>query len=438
MRKVSISVGWSNRWHAGIVAALLVWCLVLCWTGVAATDRRDANARVLMHYMPWFKAEAAGDGRSVWDHWQWFGKGRKHDPDDVLPNGRRDIASVYYPLIGPYDSRNPAVIEYHLLTAKAAGIEGLVADWYGPEDYTDVVFAEVVKAAERYGLSVALCLEEKTFFPGYATVQSRAEVMDVMARQVRYVLDHYAVSPAYLRRDGRPVFFIFNGHEKGSLGNHWLSPEEVEQVQQGLGDDAPMLVRGQADPAFAGVVKAGYGWCGNAAYRESFYRGGRALKDEGRLTCLVGPVCPGFDDSGVNGWGRGARIDDRRGTREYEEYWEDVLRHQPDAVQIVTWNDFQEGTSIEPAEEYGFTFVDLTEQFVEQYTGRRARMDDNRWPHRLYRLRQRLSQVEDAEERTAWSGALDEFSRDMAQGRRWLMGWRLSRLEKGLGVTEPG
>jgi hypothetical protein len=59
--------------------------------------------QVYVHYMPWFKSkEYAG----AWGlHWTM----RNQNPDRVLPNGNREIASHYYPLIGPYDSADPDV-----------------------------------------------------------------------------------------------------------------------------------------------------------------------------------------------------------------------------------------------------------------------------------------------------------------------------------------
>jgi len=53
------------------------------------------------------------------------------DPDTVNVSGERQIASWYYPLIGPYDSSDPAVLEYHVLLMKLAGVDGVIVDWYG-------------------------------------------------------------------------------------------------------------------------------------------------------------------------------------------------------------------------------------------------------------------------------------------------------------------
>ena len=52
-------------------------------------------------------------------------------------NGRPDIASYTMPLTGPYDSSDDAVLEYQILLMKLSGIDGVIVDWYGMEDFWD-------------------------------------------------------------------------------------------------------------------------------------------------------------------------------------------------------------------------------------------------------------------------------------------------------------
>ena len=50
-------------------------------------------------------------------------------------DGRATLASHYHPIIGPYDSGDPDVLEYHALLMKLAGIDGVVIDWYGTVEF---------------------------------------------------------------------------------------------------------------------------------------------------------------------------------------------------------------------------------------------------------------------------------------------------------------
>jgi len=44
---------------------------------------------------------------------------------------------VVLPSDRTYDSADPAVLEYHVLLMKLAGIDGVIVDWFGSADYYD-------------------------------------------------------------------------------------------------------------------------------------------------------------------------------------------------------------------------------------------------------------------------------------------------------------
>src|SRR5262249_19702794 len=90
-----------------------------------------AMTRFLMaHYMPWFQARPF----SKQCGWHWT---MNHYHPDHVTSGRREAASHDYPLIGLYDSDDPDALECHVLLMKLAGIDGVIIDWYGNEDYLD-------------------------------------------------------------------------------------------------------------------------------------------------------------------------------------------------------------------------------------------------------------------------------------------------------------
>src|SRR5205085_10864071 len=80
---------------------------------------------LMVHYMPVYQA------KPYQGSWGWHWTMNHYNPDTFDGQGRRNIASHYYPLIGPYDSRDPDVVEYHVLLMKVAGIDGAIADWDG-------------------------------------------------------------------------------------------------------------------------------------------------------------------------------------------------------------------------------------------------------------------------------------------------------------------
>jgi len=80
-------------------------------------------------------------------------------------------------------------------------------------------------------------------------------------------------------------------------------------------------------------------------------------------------VFPGFDDSGVWGWGGGPRVLDRQDGDTYEQTWRAALELEPLITIMMTFNDWNEGTQIEPSLEDDFKYATMTLEFAEQWKG---------------------------------------------------------------------
>ena len=78
--------------------------------------------KVYAHYMPWFQTPFTLGGTN----WGWHWTMNNRNPNVIAANGQRQIASNYYPLIGPYDSSDANVIEYHMLMMKLAGSKAML------------------------------------------------------------------------------------------------------------------------------------------------------------------------------------------------------------------------------------------------------------------------------------------------------------------------
>ena len=71
----------------------------------------------MVYYLPWYSA------RPFSSEWGWHWTMNHFQPDKLTAAGDKEIVSWYYPHIGPYDSADPAVLEYHVLLMKFAGIK---------------------------------------------------------------------------------------------------------------------------------------------------------------------------------------------------------------------------------------------------------------------------------------------------------------------------
>jgi hypothetical protein len=369
-------------------------------TAPSTAPAADDRPLLLVHYMPWFES------KPVSGVWGWHWTMNKFDPEKVGPDGRRQIASHYYPLTGPYDSADPHVLEYHALLMRIAGIDGVIADWYGIDgifDYpvihrrTQLLFDE----ARRRGLRFAVCYEDRVLKVAQERRQATTrQAMDRGQAHVRYVAEQWFRDPLYARWDGRPLLLVF-GQEYLSRAEHWA------HVFEPLGgrDAWPALF---AQRPIAGITAGTFAWPpmwkseGGVLKRDAL----DAYLDDvyARGPATIGAAFPGFHDIYAEAGAQPThgRLDDADG---------DTLRHtlsravaaKVPLIQLVTWNDFGEGTMLEPTREHGYRSLEIIQQ-ARRTTDPTFRFtpDDLRLPLRIYEMRKRAStKLDDAAEALA-------------------------------------
>jgi hypothetical protein len=338
---------------------------------------------VLAHYVDWFSTDrtaTAGGGQS-WDHWS-RGGAHGHDASKRGADGLRDVASILYPLIGPYDSNSRAVVRYHLATMRAAGISGLIIDWYGKGSDSDQCMPTILDEAQKLDMKVAICFEEKIPCV-WSNPKSRGEILGNAVRDLTYAINTWTKHPAYLKRDGRPFFMQFNSWGTNKLGPAHLTPDEDRELFNKLPEKIAFC-RQNADTNFFPPVQAAYTWWSEGDRPRQFAQTAAQLRDQGKLEFFMSMLCVGFNDTGVWGWGDGPRVSKSYGLPVLQKTESMALDEGPELIQCVTWNDFNEGTCFEPTLQHGFAWVDEVEKFVNKIHGRPVDLEDNRKPFEEY------------------------------------------------------
>lgn len=348
--------------------------------GDAAWNLPGPTPHPIAHCVPWFSVrESATDSTLTWRHWKGDYGPAKHDPNNRLPNGLRDIASIYYPLIGPYSLWNPAVIRYQLETAKAAGIQGFFLDWDGQGDFTDLRVPQYLDEAQRLDMKIAICYEEKITFD-WRQPDTRAEDLADVESDLKYIQQRYMGHPAYMRRNGVPFLYQFNGWGQGKTGPKYLTPQEYVQVLATLPEPV-VFGRQGLDPAYSTSAQCGYLWFSfDPKEIMRFGSDARAMIDKGQMEFFMNFIAPGFNDTGVWGWGGGPRIFERDGLSFLHSTFQHSFDGGPEILQLVTWNDFNEGTCLEPTLQNGFTYMDAFATWWAARHGRKADLDAIRKP----------------------------------------------------------
>ncbi|WP_025226520.1 glycoside hydrolase family 71/99-like protein [Fimbriimonas ginsengisoli] len=373
---------------------------------VLALLTTPAKPLLLAHYMPWYGAKPESR------EWGWHWTMGKLDPDKEQ-NGRRPAASHFYPLMGLYDSGDPQALECHALLLKFAGIDGVFVDWYGNlnvYDYainhrnTERMFAAVKKA----GLKFSLVYEDQTVpnLIKFGKFQ-KEQAVDQGKLLMRWLQEHWFRSPSYLKLDGKPVLLVF--------GPQYYKPEDWSSLFEGLSPQPALFTlhhrRGPAIGAYDWPLPAG-GWEGSQKERAAFYD---RAKDWPAVIPAAYPRFRDFyKDAGIHdSWGN---IDDQNGAT-YERTLKDALSRKAPFAQIATWNDWGEGTMIEPSAEFGYRDLETTQRLHRS----RYRAADLRLPIRLYRLQKKhpadaklakISEMLFRDRLTEARRALDQYEKD--------------------------
>jgi len=400
-----------------------VWLLFGAGAGAASPDKP-----VMVYYMPWYAAKPFGP------EWGWHWTMNHFHPDQVNASGEREVASWYYPLIGPYDSADPAVLEYHVLLMKLAGIDGVIVDWYGSTDYFDYAAvnrntAKLFDYTRKAGLKFAICYEDQTIqrlIDGNRLAP--AEAIRHAQQELLYLQTNFFGDPSYFRLQGRPLLENF-GPQYFQASTNWdaifavldasnrpaFFPEDnLLPAGAGAFDWPPMWLSQQ--PGTGGVLSE----ASLRNYLADFEKKADAWP------AYISSAFPRFHDvyqrAGVRDyWGY---LGDRNGGTLRETLNRAWTNHSA-LVQIVTWNDFGEGTTIEPTKEYGFRDLRLIQALCRRKPDppRSRPTNDLESVLRFYQLRQA------AATNPPLAAALDEVFTNLVSGGEETAFQRLHQLD---------
>ncbi len=320
--------------------------------------------RVLAVHYPWYGTPAGPAGRwRHWNHVRWaWPEGRVlgfHDPRRSAGPGRRDLGAADYPADGPYDSRDPALIRRQLAAARAAGLDGFLVSWWGRESEEADAFAALLAPAAHAGLALA---------PYYEAGELWRRGGPGVAADLEALLDRSRGAAAWLRAGGAPVVFVYAAHR--------VRPPVWEYVRRRLaaGGRAVYLVGDAAGPGWLPWFDALHVYTpitflarGRDVERE--YRA-RAAAARAAGRPFVAAVAPGFDDRSIRVPGT---VVPRAGGATYEATWRAALAVEPAWVLVASWNEWHEGSEIEPSREYGTRYLELTRRWADVFRAGEAR-----------------------------------------------------------------
>jgi hypothetical protein len=240
-----------------------------------------------------------------------------------------------------YNSTDPAQVHRQITDMISRGIDGVVMVWYGPNNFIDKAAYAVMKEAETHpGFTFALMIDHGAILWDSC---SGCNPQQALTAQMQYIEQTYFPSPAYLRIGGRPFITNFDIDKFYTIDWNALSAASPSN---------PKFVF-QNSPAFTHpVTSGGYSWVKaqttdyGMSYLSSFYKTGMAYP----ALETLGASYKGFNDL-LASWSLNRIMGQQCGQTWLQTFAKINSLYntgnQLPYMQLVTWNDYEEGTEIE-------------------------------------------------------------------------------------------
>jgi len=300
--------------------------------------------RVLTFYYAWY-------GTPWGPAEKWLGWNAHGYNPGIIVKGKRIIATPHYPLDGVYDSCDEYTLRRQIDQAKKAGIDGFIVSWWGFEHYSHKSLEKLLKIAPKdfitiyYETAMTFNIREK----------SREEATKRIYEDLKRLLTEYAISNSWIKVDGKPLIVIYIAAK--------YTVDEWRGIRKKLEEEGyRMFLLGDTFDiryleVFDGLhtyTTVGYTIRG-ISIEDLYVKVSREVKARGKL--FAATVCPGYDDRKIR---RPGIFVPREDGKYYIDCWKASLKCNADWILITSWNEWFEGTEIEPSIEYGYDYLYLT------------------------------------------------------------------------------
>lgn len=249
-----------------------------------------------------------------------------------------------------YSSHDPKVIKRQMREAQGAGISGFVVDWYGDrEPFIDDSYALMQKTAAKQHFKIAMMYDETDADVG-ATDEA---IADFTMFHNTYLSAKAPGASAYLTYEGRPLIFVFpkGGHtdwdKVRALINTW------NPVPFLIDENLPGKYANDFDGYYAWISPGDAGWKQDGSnwgqqYLTDFYQ---TMRDKYSDKMIIGGAWATFNDKNAS-WGLNRHISAQCGQTFVDtfNFWHSQFpTNDPIPFLLIeTWNDYEEGTALEP------------------------------------------------------------------------------------------
>jgi hypothetical protein len=245
-----------------------------------------------------------------------------------------------------YVSDTQAQVHAQVQDMISRGIAGAIADWYGAANTTIEGATQLLKnEAEASSGQFQFAIMEDQGSLAASAASNGCDVNAQLISDLSYIASQYESSPAYVKVNGRPVVYFF---DVDAFYVDW------PRVLSSIPGNPLVLVRGTS-----GFTKSsadgGYSWVQiqqnnpfnpELNLQDSFFQ----TAQQAPQRMAVATAFKGFNDT-LAEWSTNRVIDQNCGQTWVQSFAEASKfyssSNQLPALQIATWNDYEEGTEIE-------------------------------------------------------------------------------------------
>ncbi len=255
-----------------------------------------------------------------------------------------------YPLLGHYSSDDVRVLRRHVALAQDAGLSGFIVSWKSTPKLNRRL-AALVRIAAASDFKLAIIYQGLNFSRNPLPIERVASDIKFFARRFG--------SAAPFNLEEKPIV-IWSGTWK-------FTTEQVKWVAKQVRSRVLLLASEKSVSGYRRLERFvdgdAYYWSSvdpqqTPGYAEKLQDMSAAVHDLAGL--WIAPAAPGFDARMIGG----TRVVDRRGGKTLRQEWNTALASSPDAVGLISWNEFSESSEIEPTLAFGPKYLHLVKEIV--------------------------------------------------------------------------
>ena len=321
--------------------------LLICSAFLAQSQKLNNHA--VCFYYNWYGSNLIDEHNYHWAH-PVIPQNDK-DTTKKIFLGRGDIGANFYPANGEYSSGDTSTIEKHMQEVAQAGIGIIAVTWLGVDDYTYKNVVPLLDAASRHGIKVCFQIEPRVRKTVFSTCEA-----------VRFIVENFGNHPAFYRNKEthHPLFFIYDSYVIPA--NEWaifLSDTGKQSIRnKSYNSDMIGLWCWKEDEAF--FNNSGFDGCYTYFASRGFTYGSTpenwtTLQSwaDAHHKIFIPSVGPGYNDERIRPWNT-RNNKDRENGKYYDRMFEDAITANVKWIGITSFNEWHEGTQIEPAKKHKF------------------------------------------------------------------------------------